>query len=137
MVRRIGRLPRPLVIYLAGTAGTGKSTLALELAPLLRIYRINATDTIRQVMRMVFSPAILPGLHRSSFEARGEGQRLDWGEAHGGVLSSFEEQAIRVCVGVRAVVERALVENMSIIVEGAHLIPPLVPFADLEDTGSR
>lgn len=132
MVRRIGQLPRPLVLYLAGTAGTGKSTLALELAPLLRIYRINATDTIRQVMRMVFSPAILPGLHRSSFEVGREDQRLDWGETHGSVLSSFEEQAIRVCVGVRAVVERALVENMSIIVEGAHLIPPLVPFADLE-----
>ncbi len=137
MMRRIGRLPRPLVVYLAGATGTGKSTLALELAPLLRIYQINATDTIRQVMRMVFSPAILPGLHRSSFLAA---ERADLSEdALGGeqqvsglVLRGFEDQATRVCVGVRAVVERALAENMSIIIEGVHLLPPLVPFADLE-----
>ncbi|MGB5477020.1 MAG: hypothetical protein WBO53_08415, partial [Thermoanaerobaculia bacterium] len=41
-IRRIHRLPRPLVIYVGGASGTGKSTLALELGPLLRIYRINA-----------------------------------------------------------------------------------------------
>ncbi len=132
MVRRIDRLPRPLVIYLGGATGTGKSTLALELAPLLRIYQISATDTIRQVMRMVFSPAILPGLHRSSFEVVREARRLQVGEEETAVLSAFEEQATRVCVGVRAVVERALAENMNIIVEGAHLVPPLVPFPDLE-----
>ena len=132
MVRRIDRLPRPLVIYLGGATGTGKSTLALELAPLLRIYQISATDTIRQVMRMVFAPAILPGLHRSSFEVVQEARRLQIGDEQTAVLSAFEEQATRVCVGVRAVVERALAENMNIIVEGAHLVPPLVPFADLE-----
>ena len=69
LVRRLHRLPRPLVIYVGGASGIGKSTLSLELAPLLRIYRINATDSIRQVMRMVFSPEILPALYTSSFEA--------------------------------------------------------------------
>ena len=134
-VRRIRRLSRPLVIYVAGATGTGKSTLAHELAPLLRIYRVSATDTIRQVMRMVFSPAILPGLHRSSFEtvaARAGGSIAAAGEDADPILTSFEEQATRVCVGVRAVVDRALAENTSLIVEGAHLLPPLVPFPDLE-----
>ena len=56
LLRRIRTLPRPLVIYVGGASGSGKSSLSLELAPLLRIYRINATDTIRQVMRMVFTP---------------------------------------------------------------------------------
>jgi 2-phosphoglycerate kinase len=60
LVRRVHRLPRPVVLYVGGASGTGKSTLSLELAPLLRIYRLNSTDTIRQVMRMVFSPQILP-----------------------------------------------------------------------------
>jgi 2-phosphoglycerate kinase len=55
-VRAIRRLPRPLIVYLGGASGTGKSTLALDLGPLLRIYRINATDSVRQVMRMVFAP---------------------------------------------------------------------------------
>ncbi len=136
LVRRIQRLPKPLVIYCGGASGTGKSTLALELAPLLRIYRINATDTIRQVMRMVFSPAILPSLHRSSFEALPAGfHHLDEDPSDEGreaLIRSFEEQATQVCVGVRAVVERCLAENVSTMVEGVHLLPSLVPFHDLE-----
>ncbi len=136
-MRRIRRLPRPLVLYLGGATGTGKSSLAVELAPLLRIYQINATDTIRQVMRMVFSPAILPGLHRSSFEGPPESAAVEPANAAdapapSAVLRAFEEQAVRVCVGVRAVVERAMAENMSVVLEGVHLMPPLVPFADLE-----
>ncbi|MGB5551275.1 MAG: hypothetical protein WBO74_12335, partial [Thermoanaerobaculia bacterium] len=140
-IRRIHRLPRPLVIYVGGASGTGKSTLALELGPLLRIYRINATDTIRQVMRMVFTPSILPALHSSSFEVAppydqasaeawlGASQEADHNQR---LIATFEEQATRVCVGVRAVVERAIVENMSIIVEGVHVHPGMVPFPDLE-----
>ncbi len=146
LVRSIQRLPRPVVIYLGGASGTGKSTLAVDLAPLLRIYRITATDTIRQVMRMVFSPAILPAIHRSSFEGPQpeehpflddfRGSPRD-GEYRQRLTSTFEEQATRVCVGVRAVVERALDENMSLIVEGVHLVPPLVPFPDLEGAASQ
>jgi len=138
LVRRIQRLPRPLIIYLGGTSGTGKSTLALEIAPLLKIYRITATDTIRQVMRMLFSPAILPALHTSSFEvARAfDAQAMDPDAEEltreERLAAAFHEQATRVLVGVRAVVERAIVENMSVIVEGVHLVPPIVPFADLE-----
>ncbi len=142
LVRRIHRLPRPLVIYVGGASGTGKSTVALELAPLLRIYRVTSTDTIRQMMRMVFSPTILPALYSSSFEvapAFGDGSIPD--DYHVSaqdpefiqrLTSTFEEQSTRVCVGVRAVVERAIAENMSILVEGVHLCPPLVPFSDLE-----
>ncbi len=140
LVRSIQGLPRPLVIYLGGASGTGKSTLALDLAPLLRIYRINNTDTIRQVMRMVFSPAILPAIHRSSFEEsapdevpfRDEAAAVSRDEERQRLIATFEEQATRICVGVRAVVERAVAENLSVVVEGVHLVPPLVPFADLE-----
>ncbi len=128
--RRLDALPRPLVIYVSGASGTGKSSLALELAPLMRIYQVNATDSIRQVMRMVFSAAILPGIHRSSFDAGALG--LSSGNERQQAISHFEEQATRVCVGVRAVVERALAENISILVEGTHLLPGLVPFSDLD-----
>ncbi len=141
LLRRIRNLPRPLVIYVGGASGTGKSTLSLELAPLLRIYRINATDTIRQVMRMVFTPSIMPALHTSSFEAAGPAETIGVEDRLGSpfdpefaerLIASFDEQAKRVCVGVRAVVERAIAENMSIVVEGVHLVPGLVPFPDLE-----
>ncbi len=142
LMRRIQRLPRPLVIYIGGASGTGKSTLAIELAPLLRIYRISSTDTIRQMMRMVFSPQILPALHSSSFEVApafghevaGDDRPVsshdpDFGKR---LTATFEEQATRVGVGVRAVVERSIAENVPIVMEGVHLYPPLVPFGDLE-----
>jgi 2,3-bisphosphoglycerate-independent phosphoglycerate mutase len=139
LMRRIRRLPRPLVLFIGGASGTGKSTLALELAPLLRIYRITATDTIRQVMRMVFSPAILPALHRSSFEPPTALYAApDWQEApsqgdHLRLLTEgFAEQATRVLVGVRAVVDRSIAERTSMLVEGVHLLPGSIPFPDLE-----
>ncbi len=145
-VRRIGRLAKPLIIYIGGASGTGKSTLALELAPLLRIYRINATDTIRQVMRMVFTPSILPAIHTSSFEvahlpepASGPPGPTRPGDPDFGsrVIQSYEEQTIRVIVGIRAVVERAIAENLSLIVEGVHVHPGLVPFADLQGSAHQ
>ncbi len=142
LVRRLHRLPRPLVIYVGGASGTGKSTLALELAPLLRIYRVISTDTIRQMMRMVFSPKILPALHSSSFEVAPpygqeplhEDRPLSPHDPEyvQRLIATFEEQSTRVGVGVRAVVERALAENASLVVEGVHIYPPLVPFSDLE-----
>ena len=141
LVRRIQHLPRPLVVYLGGASGTGKSTLALELAHLLGLYRVTSTDTVRQLMRMVFSTSILPALHTSSFEAvapigaavaEGVGDVSGEQDVTSRVMATFEEQSARVCVGVRAVVERAIVENRSILVEGVHLYPPLIPFADLE-----
>lgn len=140
LVRSLNRLPRPLVIYLGGASGTGKSTLSLELAPLLRIYRINATDSIRQVMRMVFSPEVLPAIHTSSFELAPPPGGWPGGDLPSAadpdfaeqLIAAFEEQARRVNVGIRALVERAVAEDMSILVEGVHLYPPLVPFPDLE-----
>jgi 2,3-bisphosphoglycerate-independent phosphoglycerate mutase len=149
LLRQIQRLPKPVVLYLCGASGTGKSTMALELAPLLRLYRINATDTIRQVMRSLFPAQILPAIHRSSFQvapelaaaaprAEGAGKagaeagELD-AEPTQPLIASFTEQSEKVAVGVRAVVERAIAEKMSIVVEGVHLVPPQVPFADLED----
>jgi 2-phosphoglycerate kinase len=138
LVRRAQRLPRPMVLFMGGASGTGKSTLALELAPLLHIHRVSSSDTIRQVMRMVFTPARLPALHSSSFEVTAGPEGI---EPHGSVhdpeyaerlVASFDEQATRVAVGVRAVVERAITENFNLLIEGVHVHPDLMPFMDLE-----
>ncbi len=140
LVRRLQRLEKPLVLYIGGASGIGKSTLSLELAPLLKIYRLNATDTIRQVMRMVFAPEMLPAIHTSSFELPPATDvtvdqlppRLGDPDFNDALIAHFEEQSARIAVGVRAVVERAIAENTSVLVEGVHLYPPLVPFSDLD-----
>ncbi len=48
------------------------------------------------------------------------------------MLGAFREQTIRVLVGVRAMLERAVQENTSLVVDGVHLVPGLMGFADLE-----
>ncbi len=63
------------MLLIGGATGTGKSSLATELAYRLGISRITSTDVVRQVMRAFFAPALMPALHYSSFEA-GEGLRM-------------------------------------------------------------
>jgi 2-phosphoglycerate kinase len=43
------------------------------------------------------------------------------------VLSGFFDQTRNVLVGVGAVIERALEERWSIVLEGVHLVPGLLP----------
>jgi len=62
-------LEKPLVIAIGGTAAAGKSTLAVELAHRLGITNVVGSDSIREIMRTMFSDDLLPLLHRSSYSA--------------------------------------------------------------------
>lgn len=112
--QELRELDLPVVILVGGATGTGKSTVATEIAYRLGITRVTSTDFIRQTMRAFFSPELFPAIHHSSFE----GEPL---------IRGFEEQARNVLVGVRASVERALQEGWSMVLEGVHLVPGLVP----------
>ncbi|MFQ5738958.1 MAG: ATP cone domain-containing protein [Acidobacteriota bacterium] len=123
---------KPVVILFGGATGTGKTSVAHEVGHRLGIPQILSTDTIRQVMRMMFSYDLLPAIHSSSFEAW-KGQTAPDIAGGGAVLSAFKEQTLRVLVGVRAIVTRAIEENTSIVIDGVHLVPGLMRFEDLED----
>lgn len=107
-------LERPLVLLVGGATGTGKSTVATEVAHRLGITRVTSTDFIRQTIRAFFPPAVMPSVHYSSFE----------GEPP---IRCFLEQTEQVLIGVGAVLGRALAEAWSIVLEGVHLVPGLVP----------
>ena len=117
--QELRELDLPLVILVGGATGTGKSTVATEIAYRLGITRVTSTDFIRQTMRAFFSEDFMPAIHHSSFE----------GDP---VIETFLEQSRAVLVGVRAAIERALHEGWSMVLEGVHLVPGLVPL-DLED----
>jgi 2-phosphoglycerate kinase len=125
--QRVLNLDRPLVILIGGGTGTGKSSIATEVAYRLGISRITSTDVVRQVMRAFFAPALMPALHYSSFEA-GEGTRIPMPDPDEGdrALFGFIQQAEQVAVGAAAVVDRATVEGLSTVVEGVHLVPGLI-----------
>lgn len=115
---------RPLILLLGGTSGVGKSTLALEVARRLGIGRVLSTDSIRDVMRMMLTAELVPTLHVSSFEAH---SRLTTAVHKGAdpVIEGFLEQSRTVSVGVRAVIERAIAEGTSTVLDGVSIVPGL------------
>jgi 2-phosphoglycerate kinase len=122
-------LDTPIIVLIGGSTGTGKSTVAAEVAHRLGITRVASTDFIRQTMRAFFSREFMPTIHYSSFEA---GQALDADEVTGDpAIVGFVDQCRHVCVGVDAAIRRSLTEGWSMVLEGVHLVPGLVP-AELE-----
>ncbi len=120
--RRLKKPLRPLIILLGGTAGTGKSTIAVELAHRLGITRVISTDSVREVMRIMFSPELMPTIHKSSFDAW-KAYDLPKGVQDDVVIAAFMEQAMRVSAGIYALMDRALNEKISTIIDGVHIVP--------------
>jgi 2-phosphoglycerate kinase len=125
--QELRELDLPIVILVGGATGTGKSTVATEIAYRLGITRVTSTDFVRQTMRAFFSHEFMPSIHYSSFEAG-----LAVPDADDPLIAGFLEQSRQVLVGVRASIERALQEGWSMVLEGVHLVPGLLP-AELEN----
>lgn len=121
-MREIGRMDRPLVVLIGGTTGVGKSTIATELAHRLGINRISSTDSIREVMRGIFSKDLMPAIYESAFDAW-RGLRVPVPEGANPVIVGFREQTAVVSTGVKALIDRAVLEGISMVIEGVHIVP--------------
>jgi 2-phosphoglycerate kinase len=122
---RLKSLGVPLIVLVGGTTGTGKSTLATEIAYRLGITRVTSTDFVRQTMRAFFSHDFMPSIHYSSFDA---GSAFSSGDDTADpMLAGFLDQCRNVLVGVGASIERALQEGWSMVLEGVHLVPGMLP----------
>jgi 2-phosphoglycerate kinase len=117
-------LDLPILLLVGGATGTGKSTVATEAAHRLGITRVTSTDFIRQTIRAFFSEAFMPSVHYSSFEA---GNSVVDAETGDPTILGFLEQTRNVLVGVDGAIQRALTEGWSMVLEGVHLVPGLVP----------
>lgn len=119
---------RPLALLICGTVGTGKSTIATEIAHLLEITRVQSTDMLREVMRMMVPKRLLPVLHLSSFNAwkslpiQGEIDR----DRDQLIAEGYRSQVKLLAVPCEAVLQRAVEECVSIILEGVHVHPDLL-----------
>ncbi len=120
--RLVRELEQPIIILIGGATGVGKSTLATQVAHRLGINRLTSTDSIRQVMRACFSKDLMPSIHYSSFEAGKVVRAADQRGADRDI-SGFVSQIEKVCVGVNAIIERAIRERTRMVIEGAHLVP--------------
>ncbi len=123
--RTVLQLEVPVVVLLGGSAGVGKSTIATMLANRLGINRVVPTDAVREVMRAMLSPDLMPSLHRSSYEV-GHQLHHPVPEEVDPVTIGFGEQASAVAVGVEALLARAAAEGSDLIIEGVHVVPGFV-----------
>ncbi|MGB7450772.1 MAG: hypothetical protein WBM36_01440 [Lysobacterales bacterium] len=119
---------RPLVLLIGGTVAVGKSTIATEIAHLLEIVRIQSTDMLREVMRVMIPRRLLPVLHTSSFTAWKtlpvqDKPNREWDQL---VAEGYQSQAELLAVPCEAVLQRAVEEGVPLIMEGVHVHPDLL-----------
>ena len=119
---------RPMILLIGGAVGTGKSSIATEIAHRLEIVRTQSTDMLREVMRMMIPKKLLPILHCSSFDAwktlpvqarkRRERESL--------VAEGYRSQVDLLALPCEAVMRRAVKESVPLILEGVHSHPDLL-----------
>ena len=124
LYREFRRLDLPIVVMIGGGTGSGKSSVATEVAHRLGITRVTSTDVIRHTMRAFFSEKFMPTIHYSSFEA---GRAHRRGEDGNRVLAGFLDQTRNVLVGMGAVIERALCRALVDRARGRAPRPGLLP----------
>jgi len=119
---RLSKLDKPLIIMIGGTTGVGKSTIATEVAHRLGITRVVSTDSIREVMRGIFTKDLMPAIYESAFNAW-RGLRVPVPHGANPVIVGFREQTAVVATGVQALIDRSVLEGESLLLEGIHLVP--------------
>jgi 2-phosphoglycerate kinase len=115
---------KPVIVLIGGATGTGKSTVASEVAHRLGINRVTSTDVVRQTLRAFFAPDAKPSIHRSSFDPPPGATLVD----------AFLEQTDEVLVAVEAAVSRAVLEGWSMVVEGVHVVPGMLTLSAADAT---
>ena len=124
--RVLQELDLPVIVLVGGGTGTGKSTVATEVAYRLGITRVTSTDFVRQTMRAFFVKEFMPSIHYSSFEAALGLSKAEEEESGDAALLGFLDQTRNVLVGVDAALHRALDEGWSMVLEGIHLVPGML-----------
>ncbi|MCK5647809.1 MAG: hypothetical protein KAI22_02930 [Gammaproteobacteria bacterium] len=119
---------RPLIILIGGTAGVGKSTIATEVGHRFGIVRTQSTDMLREVMRIMTPQRLSPVLHTSSYNAWKvqPGIEIDEPMTEQLVVGGYLRQAELISVACEAILNRAIKEQVSLILEGVHFHPGLL-----------
>lgn len=122
------RSGQPLILFIGGTTGSGKSTVGAEVAHRLDIIRTQSTDMLREVMRLMLPVQLVPELHVSSFDAWQTLPTSDESLEHPSAQDleqGYLIQSNQVAVAVEGVISRAVKERVSLILEGIHIHPAI------------
>ncbi len=121
--RKIKYLDQPLFIMIGGGPGVGKSSLSAEIGHRLGINRVIGTDTIREIMRSIISPELIPTLHQSTFTAC---DKLRTPFVSNKLIYAFEQQVSLVSEGLVAVMNRGRKEGLNMVLNGVHIVPGFI-----------
>ncbi len=117
----------PLLVLVGGATGTGKSTVTTRLSNRLEIVRAQSTDMLREVMRTMLPERLLPVLHRSSFLAHEALPHTESSDEHAeDFVAGYLAQVELLGVACEAVLQRAIHERVSLVMEGVHVCPALL-----------
>jgi len=111
----------PLVLALEGASATGKSMLAIDFVHYLSSTRFIGTDTIRQVLRGIYTREEYPELFCHTYQAHTRRQAGD--PKLDPVIRGYIAQCEVIEPAVIGMVKRIYSEGASSIVEGVHLVP--------------
>jgi 2-phosphoglycerate kinase len=73
-------------------------------------------------MRAIFTKDLMPAIYESAFSAW-RGLRVPVPQGANPVVVGFREQSAVVNTGVKALIDRASLEGISMVIEGVHLVP--------------
>jgi 2-phosphoglycerate kinase len=130
--RRTVEDARPIFLLVGGSTGVGKTSISVEVARRLEISRVIGTDSIRQIMRLMFSKDLMPEIHCSTYEVYRVLPSL--GAAPDPVIAGLREQAQKIVVGVHALLDRAVEEHTSMLIEGVNLVPGMIDLDRYRDS---
>ncbi len=133
--RRFQNSDTPLILMLGGATGTGKSTIATELAYRLDIARTQSTDMMREVIRSYLAEQVTPTLQYSSFEAWRGLPAFSYASKKSGqhkVINGFLAQLSAMQPAINTTINRTLQEHESLILEGVHVVPSEIDLCNAE-----
>ena len=106
------------VLIIGGASGTGKSSIAYQLG---EHYCVNVIeiDDIHQVMKKITSIEKFPAIHYWKTGVNWKEIGID------GNLNWLRNVSMEIFIGVKAIIDRHVIDNVPIIIEGDFIIPQI------------
>ncbi|TFG33640.1 hypothetical protein EU527_07475 [Candidatus Thorarchaeota archaeon] len=110
----------PIIVVIEGASATGKSMIALDLIQVIASTRFISTDTIRQLLRNIYSKEEYPELHCHTYQAF---KYRQVGVDQNPMIRGYKAQCELVTSQVKEMVYRIISEGAIAVIEGVHIQP--------------